>query len=109
MHLRQVELDADEQAPRRARHLLAAWLDDVACSDDVQLDLMIITDELVTAAVNHGSRRLSLDVTYDDGRLRLDIRGQRSSTPYAGPIDDAAVARLVGAASDLWGYDTSGT
>jgi anti-sigma regulatory factor (Ser/Thr protein kinase) len=68
-----LELDSDECAPRLVRHSLRSWLDLVACSDDAKDDLLLLVSELVTEAIEHEARTISLRGVFDDGRLRIDV------------------------------------
>jgi len=97
-----LELDCDLHAPWFARHALRSWLHLVTCSDETKLDITILVSELITDAVLADGQRVSLTVTFDDGRVRIDVHATGAAPRPASTGDDTVSSRIADAVTDTW-------
>ncbi len=90
------DLGADVQVPHRAdsvpaaRAFLARLLDGWGVADEVIDDAILLTSELMSNAVKHGSGVVDLEIEVNDGLLRVGVHDDDRDTP---------VVRDTGAAS----------
>ena len=83
-----VTLPAEPAAVARARAFLARTLEEAGVEEDRRFEALLVTSELVTNAVCHGSRpgdQISVDVSLKGSRLRIGVRdaARTGSTPDA--------------------------
>jgi anti-sigma regulatory factor (Ser/Thr protein kinase) len=99
-------------APRLARHALRDWLATIPCPDNVARDAQLVVSELTTNTIVHTRSAPTIVVSYDEGRLRIEVHDQDRSPPRAGQPADANGGwglRLVAAVSDGWGWTPTQT
>ena len=81
------DLGADVQVPHRAdsvpaaRAFLARLLDGWGVSDEVIDDASLLTSELMSNAVRHGSGVVDLEIEVNDGVLRVGVHDDGRNTP----------------------------
>lgn len=86
-------LAAEPAAAARARAFLARTLEEAGVEDRRCFEALLVTSELVTNAVCHGSRpgdEISVDVSLNGSRLRIGVRdaARGASTPVALTSDE---------------------
>jgi anti-sigma regulatory factor (Ser/Thr protein kinase) len=99
-----LDVDSDNHAPRIARHTARTWLERVECDDDTRIDVVLLVDEIVTEAVHHQATRISAEMNFDTGRLRIDVHDDRPATDSPARC---AVAQIAPQVADGWGRDDS--
>jgi len=92
-----VTLVAEPAAVARARAFLARTLEEAGVEEARRFEALLVTSELVTNAVCHGSRpgdQIRLDVSLKGGRLRIGVRdaARGGSTPVALTPDEQRAA-----------------
>jgi anti-sigma regulatory factor (Ser/Thr protein kinase) len=111
-------LEADAQVPHRVdsipaaraflSHLLHGW--DVAA--EVIDDASLLTTELMTNAVQHGTGVVHLVITVRDGLLHVGVHDAAAELPVRRDITSSSVAGrgmwLVQSFAHDWGSDASG-
>jgi anti-sigma regulatory factor (Ser/Thr protein kinase) len=114
----QVPLDADVQVPHRVdsvpaaraflTRLLAGW--DIA--DEVIDDASLLTTELISNAVEHGTGAVDLDITVHGGLLRIGVHDDAAQLPVVQDAEDSESSGrgiwLVQSMARDWGSDPSG-
>ena len=83
-----LDVDSDLHAPRVLRHALRAWLEAVDCTDDTKFDVVLLVSELASDAVHKQATRVSAVMSFEHGRLRVDLDDDRpAQTPigHRGP------------------------
>lgn len=107
-----VELEAAPIAPRRARRVLGAWLEQQGCPDQSRDKVFLVVTELVTNAVMHARSDVVIEASRRDGRVRVVVGDQKPSPPTiraaAGP-DGGFGLRVVQALTDDWGWTATDT
>ena len=94
-------------APRLARHALRDWLATIPCPDTLVGDAQLVVSELTTNAVVHATSAPTIEASFDDGRLRIEVHDQDRSPPrIRRPVtaDGGWGLRLVAAVTDGWGW-----
>jgi anti-sigma regulatory factor (Ser/Thr protein kinase) len=94
-------------APRLARRALREWLETVPCPDTVAGDAQLVVSELTTNTVVHTTSAPTIEASYDDGRLRIEVHDQDRSPPHIRhqlSTDGGWGLRLVAAVTDGWGW-----
>ncbi|WP_459981887.1 ATP-binding protein [Nocardioides sp. AN3] len=104
-------LAGDQASVRAARVLVAQSLPDVSRTS---LEIVVLlTSELVTNAVHHGTGPVQLRLSRDDQGVRVEVADESSERPVLRPIDhDAHHGRgllLVDALASGWGVDSDKT
>jgi anti-sigma regulatory factor (Ser/Thr protein kinase) len=112
-------LDADAQMPHRvdsvpaARAFLTKLLHGWEVSDQVIDEASLLTTELMSNAVQHGSGVLNLEIAVHDGLLRVGVHDEAAELPVERPA--TSVSReggrgiwLVQSIARDWGSDASG-
>jgi anti-sigma regulatory factor (Ser/Thr protein kinase) len=102
-----IKLDNSDLAPRRARHALRSWLDDVDCEDPVPDDALIVVSELVTNVVMHTASDSVVIAAFDDNRLRIEVH---DGDPHGLVAATGAAVRGFGLSileslCDAWGWE----
>jgi anti-sigma regulatory factor (Ser/Thr protein kinase) len=111
-------LDADAEVPHRAdsipaaraflTQLLRGW--DVA--DQVIEDASLLTTELMTNAVQHGTGVVHLEITVHDGLLHVGVHDAAAELPVQRDITGSSLEGrgmwLVQGFARDWGSDSSG-
>jgi anti-sigma regulatory factor (Ser/Thr protein kinase) len=115
----QADLTPTDDAPSRARQLLAALLatcPPTQASQQLLEDARLVVTELVTNAVQHahGSPTIRLQLTLSQaGRLRLSVTDHSTALPAARAFDPAAHRgrglHLVGQLTNRWGVHRTRT
>ena len=103
-------LDRSPSAPRRARRLLAGWLREVDCPDDVKENAVLAVSELVTNSIVHTASAPVVAAAYDDGRLRVEVRDDDPGEPTMLAPDDRIGGyglRIIDQVTDAWGWQRS--
>jgi anti-sigma regulatory factor (Ser/Thr protein kinase) len=101
------ELPRDATAPGYARVLVREACTEWAVDGDVER-IVVVTNELVTNAVEHAGGRLVLHLSYDGRGLTVGVRdgsvwaGVRPETGLDPDVDQFGL-RLVASLSDRWG------
>jgi anti-sigma regulatory factor (Ser/Thr protein kinase) len=106
-HRLRASLDRSPTAPRRARRLLASWLSEVDCPDRVKDDAVLAVSELVSNTIVHTASAPILEATYDDGRLRVEVRDDDPGEPAMLAPDDRISGyglRIISQIADDWGW-----
>jgi anti-sigma regulatory factor (Ser/Thr protein kinase) len=95
-------------APRLAREALGEWLARIPCSDTVTRDAQLVVSELTTNTIVHTRSAPTVVVSFDDGRLRIEVHDQDRAPPRIGDQSDPDGGwglRLVDAVTDGWGWN----
>jgi anti-sigma regulatory factor (Ser/Thr protein kinase) len=109
-----IALDADTDAPTRARHAVADVLRD--WRPDRRDAMMLIVSELVTNAVRHGScdrrDRISLAVRRRDGATRIEVTDSGSRGRVVEEVERTGASQrsgwglpIVAELTDRWGVE----
>ena len=112
-------LDADAQMPHRvdsvpaARAFLSKLLSGWELSDQVIDEASVLTTELMSNAVEHGSGVVDLEIAVHDGLLRVGVHDSAVEVPEErdGTTDSLERGRgiwLVQSIARDWGSDSSG-
>ena len=104
--------DAARLARRHLRDLLTAW----GYADPERLDdAAVVVSELVGTAARHGSRRVSLNVTFDDAGVLLsllDVGSQRKPARRTDPedymVDAGRAFTILAVLAAGWGIEQTG-
>ena len=103
-----LELPATTVAVREVRAQLRVLLPDSPYSARLS-DAEIAATEIVTNAVLHGRRPITVRIEYDFTRLRIDVTDSSPVSPTFSLLDPTAVTGrgllLVSAVSDAWGVE----
>jgi anti-sigma regulatory factor (Ser/Thr protein kinase) len=111
-HSTLAELAGDVHAPARARRLAAAFLADHApratgVPSGPADDVATVISELVTNSVRAGARTISVQLSVEGARMRIEVTDEVSGWPRVREASpDAPVGRglrLVAALSEGWG------
>ena len=98
-------LAADARSVARARALLAQRL--IGLGDESLDVVSLLTSELVTNAVRHGSGPVGLHVDWGNGTVRVEVHDQSPEWPVTRAMDRTALSgrglRLVDGLSTDWG------
>jgi hypothetical protein len=93
--------------PALVRTRLAARLADWGLEADEDGDLVMVVNELVTNAVEHGGTRVRLEVAYDGAAVSIRVRDHSTAPPVVRPFDVLARRgrglQMVDAIADRWG------
>ncbi len=105
---REAGLPADPTAPRRARALLQAAVQDWDVDDDLHQDAAMVVTELVANAVDHARTPSTVTVSLDGSELCVAVRdGRPDSAPRPRPVDPSAPRgrglQMVDALAASWG------
>ncbi len=105
---REIALPADPTAPRRARALLQAAVQDWDVDDDLHQDAAMVVTELVANAVDHARTPSTVTVSLDGSELCVAVRdGRPDSAPRPRPVDPSAPRgrglQMVDALAASWG------
>jgi len=74
--------------------------------------VLLLTSELVTNAVRHGSGPVGLRLAWDDRQVRVEVEDASPERPVVRAIDrsapDGRGLMLIDALSEAWGVEASG-
>jgi len=112
-------LDADAQMPHRvdsvpaARAFLTQLLHGWDITDQVIDDASLLTTELMSNAVEHGSGNVDLEIAVQDGLLRVGVHDDSVELPVTRDAGSATIEGgrgiwLVKSIARDWGSDSSG-
>jgi anti-sigma regulatory factor (Ser/Thr protein kinase) len=107
MAARSTELPATAAAPRMARHLVTAMLDEQGCSIEVVDTAELLVSELVTNSVRQAASSVVVRIEMQGGDLLVEVQDDDPAPPrllHPGP--DALGGRgiaLVDALASRWG------
>jgi anti-sigma regulatory factor (Ser/Thr protein kinase) len=111
-------LDADAQVPHRvdsipaARAFLARLLHGWDLSDQVIDDASLLTTELMSNAVEHGTGIVHLEIAVHDGMLHIGVHDDAAELPVVREVSDVLLEGrgiwLVQSIAHDWGSDSSG-
>jgi anti-sigma regulatory factor (Ser/Thr protein kinase) len=112
-------LDAEAQMPHRvdsvpaARAFLAKLLHGWDISDQVIDDASLLTTELMTNAVQHGSGAVELEIAVHDGLLHIGVHDDAADLPVTRGVTRATLEGgrgiwLVQSIARDWGSDSTG-
>ena len=112
-------LDADAQMPHRvdsvpaARAFLIQLLHGWDIADQIIDDASLLTTELMSNAVEHGSGVVDLEIAVQDGLLRVGVHDGSVELPVKGEVINASLEGgrgiwLVHSIARDWGSDSSG-
>ncbi|MBV9098312.1 MAG: ATP-binding protein [Frankiaceae bacterium] len=111
------ELSMDPQSAHQARHtvreLLSTWHVD---APDLRYDVLLVTSELVTNAVRHGTDRVTLYVSLDPEQIVVAVEDGSPTHPerplHVADDQDQAIDKetgrgvtIVSAVASEWGID----
>ena len=103
-----LDLPATTVAVREVREQLRALLVGTPYDDRLG-DAETAATEIVTNAVLHGRRPITVEIEYDDARLRIAVTDSSPVSPTFSLLDPTAVTGrgllLVSSVSDGWGVD----
>ena len=103
-----VSLPAGVTAPALARHAVREAMAKFEVDASVAEDLLLVTSELVTNAVEHGERPTRLELDREGGHLTLRVFDTGTTLPeLRAPAPQLARSRglqLVRALSERWGH-----
>jgi anti-sigma regulatory factor (Ser/Thr protein kinase) len=112
-------LDADVQVPDRpdsipaARAFLARLLDGWGVAAEVIDDASLMTSELMSNAVKHGSGAVNLEIEVTDGLLRVGVHDDDLETPVVRDVSttrtDGRGMWIVQSLARDWGSESTGT
>jgi anti-sigma regulatory factor (Ser/Thr protein kinase) len=113
-------LDAEAQMPHRvdsvpaARAFLTKLLHGWDISDEVIDEASLLTTELISNAVEHGSGVVDMEIAVHDGLLRVGVHDSSRQLPETGDGTSASLEGgrgiwLVQSIARDWGSDSSGT
>jgi pimeloyl-ACP methyl ester carboxylesterase/anti-sigma regulatory factor (Ser/Thr protein kinase) len=96
-------------APGDARHLVAETLAalDPAPGEEARQDAALVTSELVTNAVEHGSGPVTLSVSVSAGHARVQVSSVSTGEPHVRPENGGGSGRGLAIVSTLasdWGW-----
>lgn len=104
----QVELPAEPSTPAAARRLVEAALADSRYRELTEVALLL-TSELATNAVLHARTALVVEVSLNDGRLRVEVWDHSDGRPQRQPpsldSDRGRGLALVAALAAAWGTE----
>jgi anti-sigma regulatory factor (Ser/Thr protein kinase) len=101
-----LDVDSDLHAPRVLRHAVRAWLEAVDCTDDTKFDIVLLVSELASDAVREQATRVSAVMSFEHGRLRVDLDDDR---PAQTTVGHRGPRRLAEQIADDWGRDSAPT
>jgi anti-sigma regulatory factor (Ser/Thr protein kinase) len=107
------DFTCDAASPAEARRFCAEQLrtvlSDRPATEDVIADAVLVTSELLTNAVRAGCNRMSLELSLEDGALRLAVYDDAPGIPVArDPNPDQPHGRglaITAQLADRWGYE----
>ena len=94
-------------APRMARRAMREWLADVPCPDALVEDALLVVSELTTNALIHAGSATTMEVSFDDGRLRIEVHDEDPVPPQLRDEPDGNGGwglRVVAGLADVWGW-----
>ncbi len=104
-----VDLPGCNDAPRRARNTVGDLLDTWHVGDlDWVYDVLLITSELVTTAVQHGNDRVRLEVSLLPTHLTVAVSEQARMVPGVVADTSSPIGRgaaIVESVASRWGVD----
>ena len=102
------EFEPSVDVPALVRTRLAACLAQWGLDTDDDGDLLMVVNELVTNAVEHGRTRVRLDVAYDGSAVAVRVRDHSTQPPVLRPRDALAPRgrglQMVDALAASWGW-----
>lgn len=102
----EVTLPPDTDTPRRARRFIQDALDEGAPDDVVDIAVLLVS-EVVTNAVLHARSEVCVGITWQSGRVRVEVSDRSPVRPVARRFaEDAGTGRgmlLVEELADAWG------
>lgn len=102
-------VDVNTAASSKARRFVSGSMRRWSGSDRIE-DVLLLTSELVTNAVDYGTAPVTLDICYDDAALRIEVHDAGNQLPQVGPAanqtaDGVRGLAIVAALADEWGGD----
>ena len=90
-----------------ARHALRYWLHKRGCTTTD--DAVLVLSELVTNAMVHAGAGCTIEMQYDDARLRLEVRDPSPSPPVIAVVRPHETGgrglHIVDAVTGAWGWE----
>lgn len=106
-----LELPASPRSPRDARRFINDAIDAWDVGGDVRDVIRLLTTELVTNAMLHGSPPINLDVTRNGSTIRVAVADTNPAPPVIRPFDPAAATGhgllLLDRLARRWGVETN--
>jgi anti-sigma regulatory factor (Ser/Thr protein kinase) len=105
-------VERSAEASRRVRRELSDWMATIDCPEQTAYDALLVVSELVTNAIVHADSDPRVVVTFDEGRLRIEVHDHGAAPPQVRPKpgpDGGYGLRVVAAAADGWGWVPTST
>jgi len=102
-----IELSADEMAPRLSRARLSEIEEFLGLRSP---DVKLVVSELVTNAVRHAAstRKVRVRVKANDERIRLEVEDDGPGFPPATSRGDGMGLKIIERLADDWGVEVDG-
>lgn len=98
---------SDLAALSRTRALLAGWLQQWQLRRDATDDAVLVANELISNAAEHGRSDALLEIVLDGSGLLLSVRDYSSALPHVQPFDPTAKRgrglQIIDRLSGSWG------
>ena len=105
-----LELSASRRSPRDARRFINDAIDAWGVAGDARDVIRLLTTELVTNAMLHGSPPINVDVTRNGSTIRVAVTDTNPMPPVIRPFDPAAATGhgllLLDRLAGRWGVQT---
>lgn len=107
------DVDVDGTAPFKARRFVAGSVRGCAGADRID-DVVLLTSELVTNALDHGAAPVTLDIYCDEGSLSIEVHDAGNRQPEVDGLACPTADRgrglgVVAALADEWGVTREST
>jgi anti-sigma regulatory factor (Ser/Thr protein kinase) len=104
-----LELPSDHGAASVARRGVSAVLDVASLPGELAYDILLVTSELVTNAIEHGGTPVHLELRVSRDRVVLRVHDRGEGLPCLRKSDPSTERsrglRLVEALAEKWGYE----
>jgi len=104
-----LELGASPRSPRDARRFINDAIDAWDVAGDARDVIRLLTTELVTNAMLHGTPPIHVDVTRNGSTIRVEVADTNPAPPVTRPFDPAAPTGhgllLMERLAARWGVD----
>lgn len=105
-----LELAANPRSPRDARRFINDAIDEWGVSGDARDVLRLLTTELVTNAMLHGTPPINVGIDRNGATIRVEVADTNPHPPVTRPFDPSAATGhgllLMDRLAARWGVDT---